>query len=140
MNETSPIKIPPPVSIEEGNTGVHMQYMRRDIDEVKGIIKVERIERQTQHDEVMKKLDEMTRASPTRTEFNEFKVNLDKDRVEIIEKAASDAAERFVAKVEQDKINEKVDTRVTWLERIGYGGVAILGALEFYFQYLRVNK
>lgn len=30
-----------------------------------------------------------------------------------------------------------VETRLTWLERIAYGGLAILGAIEFYFKVLK---
>ena len=32
---------------------------------------------------------------------------------------------------------KSVEARVTWLERIAYGGLAILGAIEFYFKVLK---
>lgn len=31
----------------------------------------------------------------------------------------------------------ELEVRVTWLERIAYGGMAILGAVEFYFKVLK---
>ena len=32
---------------------------------------------------------------------------------------------------------KNVETRVTWLERIAYGALALLGAVEFYFKVLK---
>ena len=68
--------------------------------------------------------------------FRELKDNY-ASRLEYVERSLNDSSKVFAAKEGQDRVNSKFDRRISWLERIGYGGLAILGCVEFYFQFIR---
>jgi len=55
-------------------------------------------------------------------------------RLDLVEKGIANAEKVFLAKADQDKINEKLSARIAWLERIAYGGLGIIAAIEFYFR------
>lgn len=80
-------RIPPPVELVDGQgIGIHLSYLRRDMDEVK-------VTQQKLHADVISKLNEMQSQYPTRVEFEEFiegfqKITADhENRVRTLEKS-----------------------------------------------------
>lgn len=68
--------------------------------------------------------------------FRDLKDNY-ANRLEMVEKGLSDAEKVFLAKADQDKRDAAFDRRLTWLERIAYGGLGIIAFIEFYFRVIK---
>jgi|GEM_PF-5204066 hypothetical protein len=68
--------------------------------------------------------------------FRDLKENY-ADRLSKVENGLSNADKVFLAKKDQDEKDAALDKRITWLERIAYGGLGIIGFIELYFRIIK---